>query len=813
MINEKNIDYQIVFRSLFLSLLEKTNTLKNNSKHLRRVIYFFSKNDDNIEGRAYIPSHLREDINNFILDLDGLDNKINFNLKEISSNIHNEEIIHYLIEYNKFNNQIESLLSNSFKSIAKKVFQIKEETFNNYLPRPLVGRMYSTKGFLDHLENAINQFLNKVDEEKKIVYYWDYLDAYRTNHHIDHSYGKDINSYVQLAFWYHDSLYLPAITHELMHICLETNSAKKIDFMKTVFEMKNEMTKEFEKTTYKNAHIKTSNKLVDEIISDYFAYLLHGNSYIITLFHLLIGKEFEDSFGNFNIAPMTFRLKREWIVIRLKVLTEISLISYNLDPTTNDDDEELLLYINTIRKIVEDIYPDDNDKSRNNSSLYKIYSEYHHNYFDEYLDVNETYVNFLVKKSVDTIANFDRNLINLLSKIIKELEKDSLKDSPNFYSYLPLDKLDFNKLWANYIKNLKNITTKDLNNNDEVLYNTKHDFRKIMFKDSVYKKNIFKFQIGKSFELKYYKINIESMKDFMDNRDSDNYNNEIIKFINEKNNLVNKYNTNSVNNTSPHIVLDIYHYLTITEEKIKFAPNIKNDNSAIEKSKNNLKYFTQNHSLIQIIKKKTQQYTEEYSTRKPLSILVHIQLMKNSFNQIFDCCDEIYEYFNKKNIISFDIYKSLGPQDLVINIKGISSRELYKIKEDFSHITNVKRTLTVPYLGYRGENNNYEDIILTNNKKSFTKFSTHIRFNKIDKNSQLKLIHEVNEFHNEIENIYIAPGVLDAEILWKKTSMGSIFKLTTKIYESNLATDIQTKIKFNAKSWFTKINTNQRKNK
>lgn len=802
-----------IIKSLFISHAEKLTTLESNTIYLKQVINFFSCGNKSMS-RCSSLDILNKQLEIYLEELSKTKRYLNNYIDLIDSKSISKNTVSHLIEYDKISQKITVFIEIFYKSISKKVFQIKEESFYDYIPRPIVGRMFSSKAFLDHIERSYNDLIHHFLKEKyHVVYFWDYVNNYTENaldkKNKEYFFNKEKfeeTNFIQLAFWYHDAMNIPLITHEIGHMITTKEKTKENELF---FVIKEKLNTRFKyETSKKNSNMSMikgyEEKISEEIIADLFSLMCHKESYIVSLFHVLIGRNFSETFIKNNVSILNWEYKRDFSITRLWILMFIwdKFLEEEELESENKISKDKNAYIG-LKGILDNLY--NITPESHNGDLFEVYNTNYANLYDGYELISSTISKLIIitlNEIEDVLGNYDfrKNELDgsLLSsnyyenklieisdeyvnlgdltifhslKLISETIFNKLKMKNN--KYTPINNLKFGTLWK------KRYTHARKEGELKITHN-QYTFRKSMFEsDKEFSK---KLSIGKAYELKYYKIGRDNFHEILNH--NENSVESIKSIINELNLESNKY-SKKCNNLNASFLFDIYDYVTIQEEleEKKFIYEYK------KQIESTLKFYTYNHSLVEIEFKDKKKISKEKTEDQFISILMHLQLFENNISSVSSICLQLQDLLDDE----FRIYKSLGPKDLVLQVEYINLDKVFELKETIGSLSELRRTSTSIYLNDLYANG---EIL---KKKEELEFYSVLRLKK--NNTSNPPINWKDELKSDqllkknMNQIITSSGVTDVEIIWKYFSIETIDKLIKKLSDMSILSDIQNKVR------------------
>ena len=345
---EKNL----IKNSLKLLHLEKFLIIKKEIGFIENILKYYKGYKDNRINPA------KHNIDKLINDIDSLKYRIK-NLEAISRKrkrtiLEEDSNVNFILFYDYTKIQIEEMLL-VIEALYTKMNQLFGEMLNQYLPYPtFFGRRYSSIGLMMYLDNYYQKVLkslivsNESNNEYKdqLVLGWSYNSGFkhkmlrnRDIQRVNYNY-KTHNNYIELPYWYYELPFLiPAITHEVVSIAIrEKNSKIRPAYKNFKHHIKKFFNDKSNKLVRRVSEILGYNWVVRELSKELFAdivsYKIHGFSYILTVFHNLLGENIAKDFleieysrdgtkvhrYNIKANDWIFSAKREHNLLRLHLL-------------------------------------------------------------------------------------------------------------------------------------------------------------------------------------------------------------------------------------------------------------------------------------------------------------------------------------------------------------------------------------------------------------------------------------------------------------------------------------------------------------
>ena len=772
----------LIFKSMAILQKEKLLVIKKELSHLRHISDFYkSKNntpDNEKSQREKISEEIYDDINAHMQYIQELNKDITNYYNKFSKR--KDDFLCFLTLYDFYNQEIKELLK-IVQYIQSKFLQFQQEHFNQYMPVPNINKRYSSKGFLDYLKDYHTEILKKENDNiKHPITLWGHTDSFRAHH----SLGKSQNGkerYVEIPYWnYEIPFMLPIITHEMGHIILESSKSTEFKKLQNIFKNSEDIEIVF----------KDNKSFLDEILADIFAYIYHGSAYIIAVSHELLGLNFSDQFYSKNkndpvsINPINFEdIKFLEALVRLKILIFISTV-FAIENNSIIDDLKKILdwlilevepneYESTIIKTLKET------EKKQNINLAKIY----HCFYDldtEYIDFHYDVTKYT--QAIEKVFDENQNLVfKIIGNIIERIEpkkKLFILKEPSKRNKLFLYKESFDEL-SNSRINLLNCN----NDFDTVEIEFKNKFRKIILeKDGVLTPNE---EIGSAYELVMFKTRMDRFNQ-NDNIEDKDYIKVLGDEIKEQHNtvLINKSeeNGNLTINTpiEPKFTFDYYSMLSLVKKRESVT--IAEINRYLEYKPNNkiAKYYTNKYSLILLRKINDRKDTND--TNKLFSAFINLSLKYNNSSNTLKAIDSIQKTMkkNKYKTINYEIYKSLGPKEIVVHLHNCTIDTLYDAKREL----------------FQDEDNNIfhrSYTIIYADPKDIEKLNIESPYYCGSLLRAKTNTHDDDFTNKDIHSLLMTTGVKDYTIQWKPdTSIASIINYYNELAKNEKCTDVQT---------------------
>ena len=691
--------------------------------------------------------------------------------------------------------------------INTKISQLLRDGYNQYLPKPITGKRYSNANITSQVEYDLKNRLKKLLKDEQDILdtmiVWDYDDDYKISNYSIKNKNKE-HIVFKLSYWYFELAYfLPNLTHEIGHIL-----QKKYDFLNPI-PLSNTLRKNLKGYLLKSDLDILIPLLSEEIFSDVISFLYHGNSYLYAIAHKQLGEGLSKSYRTvydscydkkndkiidtqnikdienaFNISILRFNYKRDSIFIRIYVLLNIrEILEKNINFFSKYMYKRELLnekfefnknnfdVVSNLKRLLNSIY-NINNTGRIPNSLESYYLKYK-NYKEEYISVLST-----VEKSINIITNYFNVNTKILNDILN-IETNHLKRS-QYKDVLPTH---FNEIWNKRFDALKENKTIHRFEYRKKLH--KKVYEKLLNNfvyDSSIPYNIRVYSYSKTNNLTFYASSIP----YISKKEIKPYSMVFIKFrLDELNNYNNiEKLTSHKDIVAQGKVLGMYDYMYI--KKLDETFNIEK----IYKSKINfgdLKYYESYYSLMKILSNKNGNLNNEQNI---LSATIQIEVMKNLNSGTQDIYNDLYQdlvdinnilkKIGKETYTKIEIFKSLGPKDIIIHIDRATVDTVYDLKKEFYNKFN--RTYTTLYLNDSNlwfKDTNYYFVSNLRMSSEFT----------------IKKFREIYEKEKNIFTISLKTGVMDYVIVWRReATLNDIISFHNTLLEENLIYDIQTSI-------------------
>jgi len=758
-------------QSLIQIKKEKLSIMLKEILHLRYILNYYSlkpKNrDSSSDTKQTIESaNIKEDMSTAEESLISVKESLKevYDIIKILDNYINsdkdtqEENLYFIILQDYIGKTINNTL-HTIELIYKKIYQIFEESYNQYIPKPTLGRRFSNNNLVSTLKSHYEKIINSLGVAKsKLILSWSYKNymsleysQYELNRYNS---TKSYETFINLPYWYYElPTLLPSITHACIKIVLTQKDSK-------IREQKEQIEKDI-----KSYSINLQNNLLiadkildkdialtDKIIADITAFAIHGNAYIYSLFHETIGigmaelfdislkkdivpkgattpiSEYMEECFEYRVLPYKFNPLRDISAIRLHVLLSFAI--------------ETDSYILEMKKLLNSIL-----NTNNMSMVSKLYNKNHPHYKDYYNIYNEVAIDIIeaYKSAIE-----HSNIIYEIKSIFKGVKTTN-----------------FNQLWEKHL-------------NDGYVH--KNEFRKILHEqtkinlEKIINKDLDKLGWGEPYSMRFVKIHKSIDCTLKDKNSKDNC-------FDKK---INHYFENYYHSFGIYDLLLIYSTKNLYENiDVIIEQKFEKFNDKLE-----LRYYESRFALMKIYPTIEASGNSNNDTKQYVSIMYNIdlnfpideeryQFLANAIDTIAETiktesqnfCDDSKSNENasiEKKFSKANIYKSLGPGDLIVIIDGVPEDNFLQFSQYIVALKEVKRTFTT---------------VLTKDKESLEpgeeyNIVSYVRL-ALDEEETLdsKINNILDKYYKEdignrdkIEKVYITSGVLDLEIIWNNTA-------------------------------------------
>jgi len=706
--------------------LEQLMTIKKEVLHIKRISNFFSLSRDN----PYYKTHQKilVQITRAIEDIKYLKDKI------ISDAENGHMPYKFLIQYQLNNHEIELLLFN-LRHIREQISQYTESSFNQYLPKPYLGRRYSSKAISIFIEAVILEILNKNNNKIQTSLLWDYRSGFES-----HFKNEDSFCVIETSFYYYELPYfIPNLFHELNHILLKKNNSEgayNVLLKKFTHTIKN---------INKNNPIVVIDKgLAEEIVSDIFAYDTIGSSYVFSLFYSIVsdgmpqlfynrsnkkmdallnyrGTDMDDS-RNQDIVQRVFEVQ-----LRLKLLIEYAL---------NDNsivDEKVQQELKYIEEFLGYIYC--NPIKYTDLSLFHVY--------DKKGDSLKTGFNALM-------TGFDTTVDELILQVVEHHPPEVSLDM----NYKDI----FSSIWESKLTNQDTIYHRNI---------LRKNILKQIFKDHT---DIDRLPLTPA-ELTFFKFNKMNESN---NSDIDDY---FVNFTGFASNEKKDYNQ--------YECFGIYNDLAIRKKAESVTSN------KVKGFLNKVDGFETDFYTYKIAMTKMYGINTNLTPRNAFGAVIQLQLKDYEKDTIVAGYDKIRETLDNEKSVNYDLYKVLGPSDYVIVLNNITLPRIYEIKKSFfNDNTRVFRRTFTSIFRMNNDSEPSEDDIESKLLVSKVRLRYSITLEDLKSKKILYDGKQQGTFEDYYDDIFCLPGAIDIEIQWKVNDYNTIKKVLSHISEN--ISDVQT---------------------
>lgn len=638
--------------------------------------------------------------------------RIDIYLKQIDDIVQKLEKIsthHMAYEFMIYIDRIQKNIGNileGVKLINNSIRQHNEESFNPYMPKAHHGRRYSSKAISTFIRNYMKEVLEKYagDKEIKALIVWTFRHGFKAE--------KNLNpKVIETAHYYYDLPYfIPNIFHELNHILFSLdNTSSEFDSYKNLDrEYKNAI-----ENNIKEFGLKINDEFPEEFISDLFAYDLLGVSYIYSCFYSIAysgmdylftsNKTKIISLANFNKLKSKgeneFKDKASHVFeINLRLRL---LIMYALGDKNLDS--KIKKEINELDKFLRLLFFPNNADDKSLAVKYSQVSELLENNFN---DLSEA-----MNKSLTVFRTFFIN------------HKQIIFDGNIKYKQI------FNDIWAEKL---------DKNN---VIFHRNSLRERIL-------KEIFIEEKYKNFDYDAYELTFFKFRDHRELKEIaiDNY---FIKFTGFG------LSQNMTKDYTQYECYGIYDNFAIRKKKKEIEVE------KVQDFLKDVKGYTSNYYTYKMAMIKLYDNTLNLSNAFGFGAILQIQLENQNIETIKKGFDELLKILQLDIDCQYSIYKILGPNDYIVDLKYASMVTIFKLKKKLAKNFTFRRTLTTIYkldkskLG-ANEISMFHEISNIRLKGNIN--IEDIKFLKIDKESCLE------DYCHKIKYI---TGAQDIQIVWK----------------------------------------------
>ncbi len=763
-----------IAESMVIIKKEKLAIVLKELLHLKYILHYYSPK----EGRSKESETKKVDMSTAYNSLKAVEKslkKLNKHiqmLQKSTENSTNQDNIYFLILHSKISRDFSNILY-IISLIYKKVYQIFEESYHQYIPKPTLGRRFSSNSLVSHLKQHYEDIIKYFTDNSYngLILSWsykNYISLEEKHDKFTSNNGSKYGNYINIPYWYYEiPTLLPSITHECIRIALLQKNSKLKKYHKSFnHEVNKYLNSPRADISFSEEENILSQKysLSNKIIADIISYDIYKNAYLFSLFHDIAGanlaklfrlenkektkefdtlKEYIEENFNSKISSYKFDSLQDLSYIRLYVL-----IDYAKRYTQNRDEKEILLQM---EEMLFSLF----DPSGSKKGLELIYSNHSH-YLSSY-------------------KIFQKVLNNISQLYINIIQKYPLPDTSVIHKQKSIKNLNFLELWHKHLK-------ENIHKNELRIQIHKETFNYLCQLNPFF--NLKDKELGKPYSLTFIKI-LKFIQCNTEDKKTICLDNKIDTCFKDRK----YYHAFGIYDLA--IFQDTSNYATnietIIEEKFKTISRVKD---------NQIRFYESKFSLMQI-------YPTIYGSNNKdnhVSVLYNIDLnypknhpLKYLAESITTIANTIKN--NKNKFSSVKIFKTLGPGDLILLIEGVSNNEFLQFSEIIIPLPCIKRTFTT--------------ILAKKDSKIKIKPSTtyrivsYIRLNLNTNNTVHSIIKKTLSHFNEIysdfskeyiENIHITSGVLDLEIIWKsRTKLETIMEFYNYLMIKKYIRDFQTK--------------------
>ncbi len=752
---------------------EKLSIILKELLHLKYILNYYSpKSVQNPQFREKTNKIDMSTANESLRSVEQSLEKVQEHIKILEQFSQNEEDIYFLLLHSKIEYDFNTILY-IIELIYKKVYQIFEESYHQYIPKPTLGRRFSNNNLVaylkEHYESIINSLLK--NEYQGLILSWsyrNYISLEEKHEQFLNDYGNSYGAYINLPYWYYEiPILLPSVGHECVRIALlqeefALNAFKK-SFQKMVSSYLNNPRNDLSFVQEETILLDKFN-VTEKIIADLISYRVYGIAYLYSLFHDLIGvglskvfslktklsqknyfqepnsiKEYIEEHFEWKISSYKFDALRDISLIRLQVLLNYATML----PSSFEDSPKHVKRIAQMKNLLDAIL----STTSNKSNLESIFANHPH-YYNSFVVMKEALVN---------IANVYLESAKEAGLIF--LENEEL-----------IKRIDFKGLWEEHFKRSIH----------------KNELRKLLYSKmlNIIKKSANirdeKNEIGTPFVLTFVKM----LKKFQCPKNKFDEYSCLDTTINKCFKNENYYHAFGLYDIA--IVKNTINYPNKLDLVIQ---NKFQEIQALNEGKRE-RYYKSHFSLMQIY---PTIIGENKSSASDMTLLYNIDLTTTDENilEFMAKSTLILAKIIQENLESFNkvkIFKTLGPGDLIVLIDGVNNEDFLGLTEKIQPLPFIKRTLT-SVLAKKDTKNN-----ITPN--SNYQIVSYIRLDLSANKSVFEILsNALKEFDARfIEKIYHTSGVLDLEIVWKrKTSLKTVMSFYNVLMKKSLVRDFQTK--------------------
>jgi hypothetical protein len=755
--------------------------------HINSILNFFlGGNTTEEDPRKNNIQHIIDDINIIRGKVECLNNETLEPLKSQDS-ISSNRIV-FLTTFNYVKIEIEDMLK-VVDTIYNKMRQMFNESLNQYIPYPSLGRRYSNHSLMVYLEYIFRDMLtqlskphNKTDNTtKNIILDWDY----KTDFNYRKFYSSDIhkeqigdyNYYIDLPYSYYELPYLlPSITYNIINIILKNKQNSQFNELKSKvqIELKRDVV---DKSILVNnvydlfGHKKYIEDLVDDIFSDTVAFYLHKEAYIYSLAHQALGEGLARDFfeqnsdkNSFSIRPHTwnFSIQKDHIILRLWLLIKLS------EEESKKKESKKKELINTIKGFLRSLIDlEQNDDIENKEKERRNYEDsFEYIYQNNYPNFYESYKNTRIYLKILYEFFAQKKYHYYLKEYINTYERKNTNSSNNnennsFWKYQDY----FNRCWKERFKTLEDSSGEETRHPNCFRYKLHEKLLKEAKRepqDTYYSLRLFK--IRKVFE-----------------QDQDL--NEALKTLQKSSLLTNQENTNYPYKN--FYSYGIYDFINI--KKVRDVNSIQKQfkvyqEAFIQNQSDKINFFETRHILLRVDKDGRESKINTIELNNQAGAIFQIELEKNmqnpnGYENLAQSIDHLETLLKDHTCNNYMIFKSLGPKDLIVFVFNKSIENIHKLSTKLCQANYIRRTFTS---------------IFSSNSNSL-KVERYITKRSITICSYLRVKNSSKLNKNSVDGtIYSITGVMDKKIMWNS---GTNLKTVNQFYKKNAQnlTDFHTK--------------------
>ena len=678
--------------------------------------------------------------------------------------------IYFIILHSKIGYDLNNTLY-IIELIYKKVYQIFEESYHQYIPKPTLGRRFSNNNLVGNLKRHYESIIKSLvgNEDAGLILSWSYRNYISLEEKHDRFASNNSNkygAYINLPYWYYEiPTLLPSVAHACVRISLSYDSFKfknKKRSLERAISRYIDTPRDDLSFALEEEILSDKYNLTNKILADLISYKIYGYAYVYSLFNDIIGaglskvfdlrakhtlnmyasiKDYVENNFYWKAASYKFSGLRDISIIRLNVLLEYAT-KFRHQSVEYQEHIKHEKRIAQMQELLGSIISIKDEKS----GLELIYENNPH-----------YQSSFLILK---------RALLNISKLYKNEAGKINISNLEN------IEGIDFDKLWKKHFE--ENIH--------------KNELRKLLHKETIAKiKSSVKDkekqkEIGTPYSLVFIKMHKKlTCTEKREKICLDEIIDDCFK---------GKAHYHAFGIYDLAVIKDISEYPEKLDRTIDKKFNKINELNSGDKQR----YYESRFSLMQIYPTIIGENREESSN---VSIMYNIDLTtQNSSagvalaNSICNIAAEIEN--SKSSFRKVRIFKTLGPGDLIVLVDGVSNSDFLKLTETVLPLSFIKRTFTT-VLAEKDK----KELIVPQDEYRIVSF---VRLD-ISKKSTLEMIIEdvlSKNIKEQIESINFTSGVLDLEIRWKAgTSVEKVMIFYNRLMEKSYVRDFQTKFNKN----------------